>query len=112
MVQRILEEEVTELLGREKSERKTVVDPAPGYRNGYGKALRLVAKETAQRRPGPRPRRHCVASTMLRTMPHAQRRPGPRPQRHSLGGGRMNSSRLKPRDSQPVADVINTQTTR
>ena len=58
MVQRILEEEVTELLGREKSERKTVVDPAPGYRNGYGKALRLVAKETAQRRPGPRPRRH------------------------------------------------------
>ena len=28
MVQRILEEEVTELLGREKLERKTVVDPA------------------------------------------------------------------------------------
>ena len=42
MVQRILEEEVTELLGREKSERKTVVDPAPGYRNGYGKARRLA----------------------------------------------------------------------
>ena len=41
-VQRILEEEVTELLGREKSERKTVVDPAPGYRNGYGKARRLA----------------------------------------------------------------------
>ncbi len=31
MVQWILEEEVTELLGRENSERKTVVDPAPGY---------------------------------------------------------------------------------
>ena len=42
MVQRILEEEVTELLGREKSERKTVVDPAPGYGNGYGKARRLA----------------------------------------------------------------------
>ena len=42
MVQRILEEEVTELLGREKSERKTVVDPAPASRNGYGKARRLA----------------------------------------------------------------------
>jgi len=35
-IQEILEEEVTELLGREKSERKTVVDAGPGYRNGYG----------------------------------------------------------------------------
>ena len=42
MVQQIMEEEVTELLGREKSERKTVVDPAPGYRNGYGKPRRLA----------------------------------------------------------------------
>ena len=37
MVQRILEEEVTELLGREKSERRSTVDSAEGYRNGYGK---------------------------------------------------------------------------
>ena len=37
----ILEEEATELLGREKSERKAAVDAAPGYRNGYGKARRL-----------------------------------------------------------------------
>ena len=40
-IQQILEEEVTELLGREKSERQAAVDAAPGYRNGYGKARRL-----------------------------------------------------------------------
>ena len=40
-IQQILEEEVTELLGRQKSERKTAVDPAAGYRNGYGKPRRL-----------------------------------------------------------------------
>ena len=40
-IQQILEEEVTELLGREKSERKAAVDPATGYRNGYGKPRRL-----------------------------------------------------------------------
>ena len=39
--QQILEEEVTELLGREKSERKAAVDATPGYRNGYGKPRRL-----------------------------------------------------------------------
>ena len=37
-IQQILEEEVTALRGREKSERKAAVDAAPGYRNGYGKA--------------------------------------------------------------------------
>lgn len=41
MIQQILEEEVTELLGRQKSERKAGVDPAPGYRNGHGKPRRL-----------------------------------------------------------------------
>ncbi len=41
MIQQILEEEVTEFLGRQKSERKSAVDPAPGYRNGYGKPRRL-----------------------------------------------------------------------
>ena len=41
-IQQILEEEVTEVLGRQKSERKTTVDPAPGYRNGYGKPRRLA----------------------------------------------------------------------
>ena len=41
-VQELLEEEVTELLGRDKSERRGRVDPASGYRNGYGKARRLT----------------------------------------------------------------------
>lgn len=41
-VQTILEEEVTALLGRRKSERKPAVDPRPGYRNGYGKSRRLA----------------------------------------------------------------------
>jgi transposase-like protein len=41
-LQGVLEEEVTELLGRLKSERKGAVDPAPGYRNGYGKERRLA----------------------------------------------------------------------
>jgi transposase-like protein len=33
-IQALLEEEVTELLGRTKSARREVVDAAPGYRNG------------------------------------------------------------------------------
>ena len=37
LIQQILEEEVTELLGRQKSERREAVDLSPGYRNGYGK---------------------------------------------------------------------------
>lgn len=41
-IQRVLEEEVTELLGREKSERIEVVDGARGYRNGYGKPRKLT----------------------------------------------------------------------
>ena len=39
-IQQIMEEEVTELLGREKSERRSTVDSAEGYRNGYGKPRR------------------------------------------------------------------------
>ncbi len=41
-VQRVLEEEVTEFLGRRKSERRAEVDGASGYRNGYGKPRRLA----------------------------------------------------------------------
>ena len=41
-IQQIMEEEVTELLGREKSERRSTVDSAEGYRNGYGKPGRLA----------------------------------------------------------------------
>ena len=53
-IQQILEEEVTELLGREKSERKAAVDAAHGYRNGYGKARRMSMSSgtITVRRPG------------------------------------------------------------
>ena len=41
-MQDLLEQEVTELLGREKSERKASVIEQPGYRNGYGRARRFT----------------------------------------------------------------------
>ena len=41
-IQRILEEEVTGLLGREKSERMEGVEAPRGYRNGYGKPRKLT----------------------------------------------------------------------
>jgi len=41
-LQQVLEAEVTEFLGRLKSQRKDLVDPGPGYRNGYGKPRRLA----------------------------------------------------------------------
>ena len=44
LIQGILEEEVTELMGREKSERKRAVAGAAGYRNGYGKPRRLAMR--------------------------------------------------------------------
>jgi len=52
-VQSLLEEEVTELVGREKSERRKAVDSPPVYRNGYGKGrcLTLGAGTIRVRRP-------------------------------------------------------------
>ncbi len=41
-IQQMLEEEVTELLGRAKSQRLKAVDSPSGYRNGYGKTRRLT----------------------------------------------------------------------
>ena len=41
-IQSLLEEEITELVGRKKSERRKAVDSPPVYRNGYGKARRLT----------------------------------------------------------------------
>jgi transposase-like protein len=41
LLQRVLEEEVDELLGRRRYERRAGVDAAPGYRNGLGKPRRL-----------------------------------------------------------------------
>jgi len=51
-VQRLLEEEVTQLLGRLKSQRRSSVD-ASGYRNGYGKPrqLGLLNGTVSLRRP-------------------------------------------------------------
>jgi putative transposase len=41
-IQTLLEEEVTELLGRTKSARQEAVDAPSGHRNGYGKPRRLT----------------------------------------------------------------------
>ena len=41
-IQSILDEEVTELLGREKSERIEGIDAVMGYRNGHGKPRNLT----------------------------------------------------------------------
>jgi transposase-like protein len=41
-IQSLLEEEITELLGRQKSERSQAVDSPSSYRNGHGKARRLT----------------------------------------------------------------------
>ena len=41
-IQTILEEEVTELLGRKKSERREAIDSLPVYRNGHGKPRKLT----------------------------------------------------------------------
>ncbi len=41
-LQHLLEQEVTEWLGREKSERKSSPLEQPGYRNGYGKRRRFT----------------------------------------------------------------------
>ncbi len=41
-LQAILEEEITELLGRRKSERRVAVDGEVGYRNGFGKTRRMA----------------------------------------------------------------------
>jgi len=41
LIQRVLEEEVTEFLGRGKHERRDSVDGSSGYRNGYGTERRV-----------------------------------------------------------------------
>jgi putative transposase len=41
-IQSLLEEEITELLGRQKSERRQAVDSPAVYRNGHGKARHLT----------------------------------------------------------------------
>jgi len=53
LLQQLLEEEMTELLGRRRSERKNPVDSKEGYRNGYGKPRKLSMScgTVAVRRP-------------------------------------------------------------
>ena len=41
-IQSLLEEEIAELLGRQKSERRKAVDSSTAYRNGYGKERKLT----------------------------------------------------------------------
>jgi transposase-like protein len=41
-IQFVLEEEITKVLGRQKSERRMAVDDSPAYRNGYGKERKLT----------------------------------------------------------------------
>jgi putative transposase len=41
-IQSLLEEEIAELLGRQKSERRKSVDSSLGYRNGYGRDRKLT----------------------------------------------------------------------
>jgi len=41
LLQQVLEEEVDQVLGRGRYERRRGVDPTPGYRNGFGKPRRL-----------------------------------------------------------------------
>lgn len=41
-IQSLLEEEIAELLGRQKSERRKTVDGSASYRNGYGKERKLT----------------------------------------------------------------------
>src|SRR5512135_3729549 len=43
-IQGVLEDEVTEFLGRPKSERREPVDAPAGYRNGHGKPRRLTLR--------------------------------------------------------------------
>lgn len=42
LIQEVLEAEVTELLGRDRYQRRAAVDGPAGYRNGYGKPRRLT----------------------------------------------------------------------
>src|SRR5258708_23963730 len=55
LLQQLLEEEVEEVLGRRRYERRDGVDATTGYRNGFGKPRRLsaMAGTTTARRPPP-----------------------------------------------------------
>ncbi len=66
-IQRILEEEVAEHLGRERSQRKSTIDCGEGYRNGYGKTrqLSMTSGTITVRRPRVRGLSERFESVML-----------------------------------------------
>ena len=57
--------------------------PGPRPRRHPFHALPAPTSSIAQRRPGPRPRRHEATRTSASATVAAQRRPGPRPRRHA-----------------------------
>jgi putative transposase len=56
LLQQVLEEEVNQLLGRTHCQRRSPVDPQPGYRNGYGKPRQLTLSNGTIRLQRPRVR--------------------------------------------------------
>ena len=66
-IQSLLEEEIAELLGRKKSERRKAVDGSLAYRNGYGKERKLTlgCGTIALRRPRVRGLEECFESRVL-----------------------------------------------
>ena len=56
LIQEMLEDEVTEFLGRVRSARRSSLDGVPGYRNGYSKPRRLTLSSGTIRVKRPRVR--------------------------------------------------------
>ena len=95
-IQQIMEEEVTELLGREKSERRSAVDAAAGYRNGYGKPRRLAMSSgtITLRRPRVRGVEERFESRVLPLFARRTKELGallPELYLHGLAGGRLRA---------------------
>lgn len=67
LIQQVLEEEVTEFLGREKSQRRVEVDGVSGYRNGHSKprSLTLSNGTITVRRPRVRDTKEPFESRLL-----------------------------------------------
>jgi len=67
LIQELLEEEITEFLGRTRSARRSALDSYPGYRNGYGRRRRLtLGSGTVElRRPRVRDTEKCFESRVL-----------------------------------------------
>jgi putative transposase len=63
LLQRVLEEEVDELLGRGRYARRVAVDAPGGYRNGFGKPRRLSLSNGTIREEG----RHLISFTHFLT---------------------------------------------